>query len=153
MQLALHAKCRAPHGALRLVEATFSRSVRTRRVPSRHCRDARVYGHATMVMPDMSTPPPSPPRAPSLPAPVRLLAASGHGQQGGIVRGGGPRGRSTGAFGSRDLLHRRVRQDGVRPPRAAGGHGTTADLHREGRCGGVCYDMGIYRFMANLFFD
>ena len=35
---------------------------KTRRAPSRHCRDARVYGHMTTAMHDVSTPPsPAPP--------------------------------------------------------------------------------------------
>ena len=38
-------------------------SVKTRRAPSRHCRDARVHGHTTTAMHGMSTPPnPPPPR-------------------------------------------------------------------------------------------
>ena len=32
----------------------------TRRAPSRHCRDARVYGHTTTAMPEMRTPLPHP---------------------------------------------------------------------------------------------
>ena len=34
-----------PHGASRLVQAIPARSVKTRRAPSRHCRDVKVYGH------------------------------------------------------------------------------------------------------------
>ena len=45
MQLTLYATCRTPHGASRLVHAMSAWSVKTRRAPSRHCRDARVYGH------------------------------------------------------------------------------------------------------------
>ena len=40
-----------------LVQAMSTWSVKTRRAPSRHCTDARVYGHATTAMDDMSTPP------------------------------------------------------------------------------------------------
>ena len=32
--------------------------VKTRRAPSRHSRDARIYGHATTAMNKLSTPPP-----------------------------------------------------------------------------------------------
>ena len=39
-----------PHGASRLVQAMPAWSVKSRRAPSRHCRDARVYGHTTTVM-------------------------------------------------------------------------------------------------------
>ena len=59
MQLALHATRRTPHGASRLVQAMSAWSVKTRRVPFRHCRDARVYGDTTTAMHDMSTHPPS----------------------------------------------------------------------------------------------
>ena len=43
-QLTLHATCRAPRGTSRLVRAMSVWSVKTRRAPSRHGRDARVYG-------------------------------------------------------------------------------------------------------------
>ena len=51
MQLTLLATRRTPHGASRLVLAMSAWSVKIRRAPSRHCRDARVhawhdYGHA-----------------------------------------------------------------------------------------------------------
>ena len=36
----------------------FAWSVKTQRAPSGHCRDARVYGHATSAIHDNSTPPP-----------------------------------------------------------------------------------------------
>ena len=39
-----------PHGPWRLVLAMSAWSVKTRRAPSRQCRDARVYGHATTAM-------------------------------------------------------------------------------------------------------
>ena len=59
MQLTLHATRRTPHGASCLVLAMSARSVKTRRAPSRHCRDARVYGHTTTAMHDNDyTPPP-----------------------------------------------------------------------------------------------
>ena len=48
-----------PYGAsLCLVQAMPACSAKTRCAPSRHCRDARVYGHTTTAMHDMSTPPP-----------------------------------------------------------------------------------------------
>ena len=40
-----HATCRTPHGASRLVLAMSAWSVKTRRAPFRHCRDARVLMH------------------------------------------------------------------------------------------------------------
>ena len=52
MQLTLHATRRTPHGASRLVLAISAWSVKTRHAPSRHCRDARVYGHTTTDMHD-----------------------------------------------------------------------------------------------------
>ena len=58
MQLTLHATGRTPHGASRLVLAKSAWSVKTRRAPSRHCRDGRVYGHTTAAMHDMCTSPP-----------------------------------------------------------------------------------------------
>ena len=55
MRLAL-----TPHGASRMVQLAMSAWwVRIRRAPSRRCRDGRLYGHTTMAMHDMSTPPPS----------------------------------------------------------------------------------------------
>ena len=47
MQLTLHATRQTPHGASRLVPAMSAWSVKTRCAPSRHCKDARVYGHTT----------------------------------------------------------------------------------------------------------
>jgi len=58
MQLTLHATRRTPHGPSRLVQAMSAWSVKTRRAPSRRCRGARVYGHMTTAMYDMSTPQP-----------------------------------------------------------------------------------------------
>ena len=60
MQLTLHVTRRTPHGALRLVHAISAWLVKTRRAPSRHSRDARVYGHKTTAMHKLSTPPPPP---------------------------------------------------------------------------------------------
>ena len=50
MQSTLHATSRTPHGASRLMQAMSAWSVKTRRASSRHCTDARVYGHATTAM-------------------------------------------------------------------------------------------------------
>ena len=52
---------RTPHGASRLVRAMPACLVKTRRAPSRHSKEARVYGHTTTVMHNLSTPPPPPP--------------------------------------------------------------------------------------------
>ena len=70
MQLTLHANRRTPRGTSRLLQSMSAWSVKTRRVPSRHCRDARVYGHTTTAMHDMGTPPVSSP--PLFPA-ARIL--------------------------------------------------------------------------------
>ena len=52
MQLTLHATRRTPHGASkRLVQAMFAWLVKSRRPPSRHCRNARVYGHTFTPIP------------------------------------------------------------------------------------------------------
>ena len=59
MQITLHATRPTPHGASRLVQAMAACSLRTRRAPSRHCRDARVYGNTTQPYMTMSTPLPS----------------------------------------------------------------------------------------------
>ena len=58
MQFTLHATRRTPHGASRLVQAMSVWLVKSRRAPSRHSRDARVYGHTTTAMHKLSTPPP-----------------------------------------------------------------------------------------------
>ena len=50
MQLTLQATRRTPHGASRLVLAMSAWLVKTRRTPSRYCKDARVYGHTTTAM-------------------------------------------------------------------------------------------------------
>ena len=57
MQFTLHASRRTPHGASRLVQAMSPWLVQTRRAPSRHSRDARVYGHTTTAMHHLGTPP------------------------------------------------------------------------------------------------
>ena len=60
IQFTLHATRRTPHGAARLVRAMSAWLVKTRRAPSRHSRDARVYCHMTTTMQKLSTPPHSP---------------------------------------------------------------------------------------------
>ena len=67
MQSTLHTILRAPHGASRLVQAMSAWLVKTRRAPSRHSRDARVYGHMTTAMHKLSTSSPPPPWHPSKP--------------------------------------------------------------------------------------
>ena len=57
MQLTLCATRPTPHGASRLAQAMSAWSVKTRRAPSRHCRNARVYGHATSAMHQNEYPP------------------------------------------------------------------------------------------------
>ncbi|CAM9917386.1 unnamed protein product, partial [Laminaria digitata] len=58
--LTFHATRRTPHGASRLVLAMFARSVKTRRPPSQHCRDAMGDGHTTTAMHDNEYTPPTP---------------------------------------------------------------------------------------------
>ena len=59
MQFTLHAtRQQTPHGASRLVQAMSAWLVKTRRAPSQHSRDARVYGHTTTAMHKLSTPRP-----------------------------------------------------------------------------------------------
>ena len=62
MQLTLHATCRTPHGASRLVLTMSAWSVKTPRAPFRHCRDVRVYGHRLRPCMTICTPP-LPPRS------------------------------------------------------------------------------------------
>ena len=50
MQFTLHATRRTPHGASRMVQAMSSWLVKTRRAPSQHSRDARVYGHTATAI-------------------------------------------------------------------------------------------------------
>ena len=60
MQFIVHVTRRTPHGASRLVPAMSAWLVITRRAPSRHSRDARVYGgHAQTE--HTPAPPPFPP--------------------------------------------------------------------------------------------
>ena len=61
MQLSLHATRQTPHSASRLVQAMSDWSVKTRRAPPRHCRDARIFGHTTTAMHEIeyTAPPPS----------------------------------------------------------------------------------------------
>ena len=47
MQLALHATRPTPHGASRLVQARSAWTGKTRRAPSGHCSDEKVYGNTT----------------------------------------------------------------------------------------------------------
>ena len=60
MQFAFRATRRTPHGASRLVQAMSAWLVKTRRAPSRHSRDARVYVHSTTAVHKLSTPSPAP---------------------------------------------------------------------------------------------
>ena len=55
MQPTLDVTRPTPHGTLRLVKAMPAWLVKTRRAPSRLCRDARVYGHTTTAVDDMSS--------------------------------------------------------------------------------------------------
>ena len=52
-----------------LVQVMSAWLVKTRRAPSRHSRDARVYGHSTTAMHKLSTPPPVTPPHPTPPHP------------------------------------------------------------------------------------
>ena len=57
----VHPSCNSPntsHGASRLVQAMSAWLVKAQRAPSRHSRDARVYGHTATAMHNLSTPPP-----------------------------------------------------------------------------------------------
>ena len=82
MQLTLHATRRTPHGASCLVLAMSAWSVKTRRAPSRHRRDARVYGHTTTAMHENGYPPPFPPIPVSPPSPAHLFPRNAHGAHG-----------------------------------------------------------------------
>ena len=57
MPFNFHATRRTTNGASRLAKAMSAWLVKTRRAPSRHSRDARVYGHTTTGMHELSTPP------------------------------------------------------------------------------------------------
>ena len=61
IQLTLHAARRTPQGASRLVQEISAWSVKTRHAPSRHCRDARGYGHTTTAMNETEYSPPTHP--------------------------------------------------------------------------------------------
>ena len=69
MQLIFHVSRRTPHDASRLVLAMSAWSVEIRRAPSRHCRDARVFGHTTTAMHEYRVHPP--------PAPTSRLVGGG----------------------------------------------------------------------------
>ena len=69
MQLTLRATRRTRHGASRLVYTMSAWSVKTGRAPSRHCRDARVYGHTTSTMHDIGSVPLLIPAHPSCDSP------------------------------------------------------------------------------------
>ena len=56
-QFTRHATRRTPHGASRLVQAMSAWLVKTQRAPSRHRVDARVCGHTTTSMHELSAPP------------------------------------------------------------------------------------------------
>ena len=64
MQLTLHAIRRTPSGSSRLVLAMSAWSGKTRRLPSRHCREARVHDHTTAAMHERIHPPPVHPPSP-----------------------------------------------------------------------------------------
>ena len=55
----LHATHLTPRGASRLMQAMSAWSVKTRRAPSRHCRNARVFGQTTTAMQEDEYPPSS----------------------------------------------------------------------------------------------
>ena len=66
MQFTLHAAARrTPHGAARLVQTISAWLVKTRRAPSRHSRDARVYGLYNYGHTQLEWGPPSPPPPPA----------------------------------------------------------------------------------------
>ena len=78
-----------PHDASSFVHARSAWSVKTKRAPSQHGRHARVYGHSTTAMHEMSTPfPPRPP--PPAPTVARLFNIIGIANDGvtGLVRAG-----------------------------------------------------------------
>ena len=75
MQLTLHATRRTRHGASRLVQAMSASSVKTRRAPSRHHRDASVYGHTTTPLHHNEYTPP--PKHAAVGAGARVRAGSG----------------------------------------------------------------------------
>ena len=79
MQLTLHATHRTPHGASCLAQAMSAWPGETRCAPSRHCKDARVYGHTTTAVHNneyTSTPHHSSPSPPPLPSRVILCSCA-----------------------------------------------------------------------------
>ena len=64
-----HSPNKTSRFASRLVQAMPAWSVKTRRAPSRNCRDARVYDHTTTAMHGVSTPAPLPTRDIDAPPP------------------------------------------------------------------------------------
>ena len=60
MQFTLPATRRTDHGASGLEQEMSAWLVKTRRAPSWHSRDARVYGHTTKAMHKLGTHPPPP---------------------------------------------------------------------------------------------
>ena len=56
------------HANSQMAQAMSAWAVKTRRAPSRHCRNARVYDCKTTAMHEMTTPPP--PEAPPEPFPT-----------------------------------------------------------------------------------
>ena len=69
MQFTVLATRQTPHGASRLVQAMSAWLVKTRRAPSRHSRDARIYGHTTTY--GHAHTEDSPPLPPPLPSPKK----------------------------------------------------------------------------------
>ena len=70
MQPTLHATRQTPHGASCLVQPMSAWSVKTRHVPSRHCRDARIYCHTTTTMHEIEHISPIEYTPPTPPAPL-----------------------------------------------------------------------------------
>ena len=52
MQLTLNGTRPTPHGTSRLVQSMCVWSVKTRRAPSQHCGDARIYSRTSTAMHD-----------------------------------------------------------------------------------------------------
>ena len=75
VQDAAQPSCESPNTSWRFaLGASNFCPVKTRRIPSRHRRDVRVYDHTTTAMHDMSTPP-APPHLNYCPTPSLTLAA------------------------------------------------------------------------------
>ena len=62
-----HPLCDLPNTSRRFALGASNVCLETRRAPSRHSRDARVYGHTTTAMHKLSALPPPPSPLPSLP--------------------------------------------------------------------------------------